>query len=123
MDESKNSKFINLLTYITAVLTLIPITLQAINQYIILPYQIKSILNNLIVIALVLLSITIVLLIISIFPFYIYKKRKISFLTDNTEKNSFSNDIEKKEDSTFAKNPIEYFMKSLKDDEITENIK
>lgn len=123
MDESKNSKFINLLTYITAILTLIPITLQAINQYIILPYQIKSLLNNLIIIALVLLSITIVLLIISIFPIYIYKKRKISPLTDNNERISFSNDFGKNEDATFAQNPIQYFMKSLNDDEITENIK
>ncbi len=110
------------MTYVTAFLTVVSIVLQALNQYLILPYNIKSVLNNLVIITILFLSITIILFIMPILPILIYKRKKInfSFFKRNRPLTPFGRE---KEDSEFAKDPIKYFMDSLKDDEIKETLK
>ena len=122
-NDKKKSRVFALLTYATAFLTVISIILQAINQYLILPHNIQSILNNLIIITIVFLAITLFLLIISFLPIFIYKRRTINFSLIKRRKDTFSPVVHNKEDLTFAKNPIKYFIKSLQDDEIKETLK
>ena len=122
-NDTKKSKFFTILTYTTAVLTVISIILQAVNQYLILPYTVKSVLNNLIILTIMFLSIALFLLIISILPIFIYKKRKINFPTIKTKKDPLTSVNNENENSSFAKNPIKFFMNSLKDDEIKETLK
>ena len=121
--EKKKSRLFTVLTYITAFLSVVSIVLQALNQYLILPSNVKSVLNNLIIISVVFLSIAVLLLLISISPFLIYRRRKINLSMIRGRNNSYNSTEFKKEKNSFAENPIKYFMKSLKDDEIKETLK
>ena len=122
-DDARKSRFFTFLAYITAILTIIPIILQTLNQYIILPYSIKSVLNNLIIIVLILLLIVLLIIFLIIVPLRLYTKRKIHQMKVKNKNFAMTPLHSQTEDKSFANNPINYFIKSLEADELSEDLK
>ena len=122
-NDVRKNRFFTLLAYITAILAIIPIIFQSINQYIILPYSIKSILNNLILVVLILLSTLLLVIFLIIVPLRLYNKRKIHQMKMKNRDFALTPLHNQTEDKNFANNPINFFMKSLEADELSEDLK